>query len=1170
MKNLIKFLTLIGILNMAGAAHAQIVANGSFTSGAASYSTFFGLNGHSPNPANIANWTKYGAATLYTGVEGAATSLNPKNTFGPADYGGNTFCVLQSSTGTSQLYQGITLPNGNYQIQYSVACPAGTPTWQVVVQSGGANIYIRSGTASSSSFVSYTDYFAGGGGSTPTIFLQNYSSAAYLNYANVSITSAQTPAPTVGNNGPICQGGTIILQASSPYTSDPSKFTWHGGILEGVTGNSLSFGGASPSWSGTYTCTVNLNGNISPAASTTVTINPTSVGGTAAATASTVCSGSDTTITLSGYTGSIQWYYSTNGWATAYPLGTSPSFNTGPITQKTWYVANVTSGVCSVSQSSQAIVDVSPAPVGGTATATAATLCGGSGTTITLSGYAGAIQWYSSTNGSSYDSVSGATTATLPTGNLTRNMWYRATVTSGGCASANSSVTTVTLNAPPTVGVNSAVICAGGSTLLTASTGASNPGYLWSPGGETTPSITVSPASTTVYTVTVTDGTTSCTNSGSGTVTVNAQPVLTTDTTNQIACAGSTVTWSVAATGAGLSYQWQRDGTNLLEGVSNFTGTTTATLTNSAVALTDGMAAAQGYACVISNAPCSNITSTPAALTVNPLPSASVNSAAICAGGSATLTATTDASNPNFLWSPGGATTASITVSPSATTTYTVTVSDGAASCANSASGLVTVSPLPTASVNSATICAGGSAMLTATTDASNPGYLWSPGGATTVTITVSPASTTLYTVTVTDGTTSCTNSGSGTVTVNPLPLVTVDTTNQTACVGSPATWWVAATGTGLTYQWQRDGTNLLEGVDNFTGTTTPTLANSAAAPRDSVDAAHGYACVISNGTCTAISTRASLIVNPPPSVSVMNWAICAGGSAMLTATTDAGNPTYLWSPGGETTASITVSPTSTTNYTVTVTDGATGCTNSASGTVTVNPLPIVSVNSAAVCAGGSVLLTATSDANIPLYLWSPGGETTASITVAPSSTTIYTVTVTDVATSCYNSGSGTVTINALPTANAGASRAICSGSPAGIGGSPTAGGGTGPYTYHWAPSTGLSDAAAANPTATITNPATYTVTVTDYNGCTASNSIVLTLVPPPETTSITMSGTDATLVWNSLAGQTYRVQYQTDLNDTGWKDVTGDVLAAGSTASKTVPVGDAAQRFYRVSVVCP
>jgi len=109
-----------------------------------------------------------------------------------------------------------------------------------------------------------------------------------------------------------------------------------------------------------------------------------------------------------------------------------------------------------------------------------------------------------------------------------------------------------------------------------------------------------------------------------------------------------------------------------------------------------------------------------------------------------------------------------------------------------------------------------------------------------------------------------------------------------------------------------------------------------------------------------------------------------------------------------------------------------------------------------------------------------------------------------------------------------------------------------------------------ANPTATVTSTTAYTVTVTDVNGCTASASVRLTLVPEPVIESITMSGTDVALVWSSLAGQTYRVQYKTALADASWTDLPGDVTAAGATAAKTDSVGAATQRLYRISVMCP
>ena len=197
----------------------------------------------------------------------------------------------------------------------------------------------------------------------------------------------------------------------------------------------------------------------------------TPVGGTATATAATVCTGSGTTITLTGYTGTIQWYSSTDGSTYSIVSGqTSATLSTGSLTQKTWYQATVTSGVCGSANSSVATVDVSPTSVGGTATATLTTVCTGSGTTITLTGYTGTIQWFSSTDGSTYSIVSGQTSATLSIGSLTQKTWYQATVTSGVCSPANSSVATVDVSPTSVGGTATATlttVCSGSGTTIT-------------------------------------------------------------------------------------------------------------------------------------------------------------------------------------------------------------------------------------------------------------------------------------------------------------------------------------------------------------------------------------------------------------------------------------------------------------------------------------------------------------------------------------------------------------------------------------------------------------------------------------------------------------------------------------------------------------------------------
>ena len=87
---------------------------------------------------------------------------------------------------------------------------------------------------------------------------------------------------------------------------------------------------------------------------------------------------------------------------------------------------------------------------------------------------------------------------------------------------------------------------------------------------------------------------------------------------------------------------------------------------------------------------------------------------------------------------------------------------------------------------------------------------------------------------------------------------------------------------------------------------------------------------------------------------------------------TASGATSYLWSPGRETTASITVNAAGT--YSVVGTDGN-GCKNSASQSVTVNPLPTVAITAdgpTALCQGATVTLTASGATS---YLWSPGGE---------------------------------------------------------------------------------------------------------------------------------------------------------------------------------------------------
>lgn len=136
------------------------------------------------------------------------------------------------------------------------------------------------------------------------------------------------------------------------------------------------------------------------------------------------------------------------------------------------------------------------------------------------------------------------------------------------------------------------------------------------------------------------------------------------------------------------------------------------------------------------------------------------------------------------------------------------------------------------------------------------------------------------------------------------------------------------------------------------------------------------------------------------------------------------------------------------------------------------------------ICAGESTTLTASGG---DYYLWSNNGETTATITVTPTATTTYTVTVTD-ANGCTGTAEATITVNPAPVAAITGNAPLCSGAPVIL----TASGG-GDYEWSTTETTAAIVVSAAG---------TYTVTVTDANGCTAVASEVVTAVP-----DVTISG---------------------------------------------------------------
>lgn len=323
---------------------------------------------------------------------------------------------------------------------------------------------------------------------------------------------------------------------------------------------------------------------------------------------------------------------------------------------------------------------------------------------------------------------------------------------------------------------------------------------------------------------------------------------------------------------------------------------------------------------------------------VNLVPNVTVNSDTICLGQSATLTA--NGAN-SYSWSTG-AIVDSIFVNPTSTNSYTVTGTSSG--CTQSAIGIITVNYFPLITVNSDTICEGETATLTAVGASS---YSWS-NGATIDSITVAPTSTTTYTVT--GNPSSCPQTASGTVTVNFLPVVTIS--DDTILCKGDSTILTASGGTN--YLWNN-------------GSTSPMITVSPIATE-------AFTVTVSNGFCSSTAYD-TVFISPVPIATATEEEICAGQMATLTA---AGGETYLWNNGNEN-ASITVSPTITSTYSVIASIGS--CADTASAIVTVNPLPVVALgNDQTICEGQSVTLDAGNTG--ASYLWSTS-ETSQTVSVS-------------------------------------------------------------------------------------------------------------------------------------------------------------------------------------------
>ncbi|MFZ4412736.1 MAG: gliding motility-associated C-terminal domain-containing protein, partial [Bacteroidales bacterium] len=854
-----------------------------------------------------------------------------------------------------------------------------------------------------------------------------------------------TPAAsTINGSGNICIGSSTTLSLSNAYNSPGITYQWKSVAISG--GPYSYLGTASSQLTGSltastyYICIITCtnSGLFSTTAMATITVSPVAVGGTATASLAVICAGSGTSVTLSGYTGSIQWQSSLNGTNWNNIIGqTSSTLTTANLTIFTYYRAIVTSGVCVPDTSTIATVSISPATIAGTVTG-GATVCSGiNATVLTLGTHTGTVvKWQSSLDGISWTDILISTT-TYTASNLTATTQFRTVVQSGVCNPANSIATTVTVDPLTVAGsvTGGASVCSGSnSTILTLGThtgtilrweSSIDGGTSWTVIANTTANYTaLNLTVTTQYRAVVQSGVCSSANSVAATVTVDPITVAGAVTGGTIVCTGTNSTILTLGTHTGAVVKWQSS----LDG-SVWTDILISTTTYTATNLT----ATTQFRAVVQSGVCNSLNSVATTVTVNPANVGGIlsSNASLCSTTNSTLltlTANTgtiirwESSINGTIWTTISNTIATYTATNiPVTTQFRVVVQSGVCSPAYSSIDTITINTPPTVSITAFTnpsTCAGTNGTATVSTAAS---YLWATSPVQNTQIATALAAG-IYFVTISNGV--CSNTTSVTLNDPSSPSITLIANDTTICTGTSVTFTAGGAGAG-TYQF------FINGVSQGLASTTATFTTSALANLDVVSVKGTLA------GCSGNSSVITMLVSPLSNGGVLDGAtaVCSNANnTILTLNSYTGNVVRwesslngsIWTPLVNTLNTYTANNlTVTTYYRAVVQNGYCGEANSTVAIITVTPLPIVSISytGSPFCTSlASVNVTQTGTAS-GTYTVTPAGVTinvsTGVLSPVTSTAGVYTVTYTIAAAGgCVAvSASTPITITTLPAA---------------------------------------------------------------------------------------------------------------------------------------------------------
>ncbi len=803
------------------------------------------------------------------------------------------------------------------------------------------------------------------------------------------VVNALPATPTATNTGPYCVGATITL--ATPTVAG-ATYAWTGPSAFASALQNPTRPGATVAMAGTYSVTITVGGCTSLVGTTTVVVNALPATPTATNTGP-YCVGA--TISLATPTVAGATYAWTGPLAYSSALQ-NPTIASSTLAMAGTYSVTITVGGCTSLVGTTTVVVSSP-PATPTATNTGP-YCVGATISLATPTVAGAT--YAWTGPLAYSSA--VQNPTIASSTLAMAGTYSVTITVGGCTSA-AGTTSVVVNALPATptATNTGPYCVG-ATISLATPTVAGATYAWTGPlayssalqNPTIASATTAMAGT--YSVTITVG--GCTSLvGTTTVVVNSAPATPTVGSSTPDCVGQTISLT-SNTIAGATYSWTGPSgfTSALEDPTIASATLAMAGTYSLTVTVGGCTSAVATTTVVVNA-----------LPATPVPSinGSTTPAAICAGGTITLTTPNLGGGYTYSWTGPNSYAAGVRNPPALTSvttvmggTYSLTVTNGGCT---SLAGTVTivVNPIPAAPTagSNSPVCTGSTILLTSNTvagatyswtgpsafasaleDPSRPGATAAMAGTYSVTVTVagctSPVGTTVVVV-----------SGS----VVPTNAI-VASPSGAICAGTSVTFTATAGGGGTTptYQWQVNGANVGTGGTTYTSST---LTNGQI-----------VTCILtSSSPCasptTATSNAITMVVNPivVPSVSIVaspSGAICVGTSVTFTATPTNGGttPTYQWQLNGTNVGTGGTTYTSTTLVngdivtcimTSNATCPSTPTATSNAITITVNPtlvpaVSIVAAPSGAICSGTSVTFTATptNGGTTPTYQWQVNG----------------------------------------------------------------------------------------------------------------------------------------------------------------------------------------------------